>query len=191
MDWFPPAPIPWADYNQTCLINELYRFRQLNDVYKHVGWHQLRRLCGFHHDATDDEKNSTVDELCRLYVESIQFVDSFSATELRPNDFYVVLAGQLLWQMWTATATNDKHFWKAVVVLQSALEKSPANYHLRFMLIKFFNQAGKNIARSLQVSIPAENTKGGSITVPLTSCLTSLESAVWQLTFFAFICKTD
>jgi len=35
------------------------------------------------------------------------------------------------------------------------------------------------------------NTKGGSITVPLTSCLTGLESAVWQLTIFVFICKTD
>jgi len=30
----------------------------------------------------------------------------------------------------------------------------------------------------------AGNTKGGSITVPLTSCLTGLDSAVWQLTFF-------
>ncbi len=30
------------------------------------------------------------------------------------------------------------------------------------------------------------NTKGGSITVPLTSCLTGLESAVWLLTFFCF-----
>jgi len=28
------------------------------------------------------------------------------------------------------------------------------------------------------------NTKGGSITVPLTSCLTSFESALWQLTIF-------
>ncbi len=35
------------------------------------------------------------------------------------------------------------------------------------------------------------NTKGGSITVLLTSCLTSLESAVLQLTIFVFICKTD
>ncbi len=33
--------------------------------------------------------------------------------------------------------------------------------------------------------------KGGSNTVPLTSCLTGLESAVWQPTFFVFICKTD
>jgi hypothetical protein len=30
------------------------------------------------------------------------------------------------------------------------------------------------------------NTNGGRITVPLTSCLTGLESAVWQLTFFCF-----
>jgi hypothetical protein len=30
------------------------------------------------------------------------------------------------------------------------------------------------------------NTKGGSITVPLTSCLTGLESAVWQMTIFCF-----
>jgi hypothetical protein len=35
------------------------------------------------------------------------------------------------------------------------------------------------------------NTKGGSITVPLTSCLTALESAVSILTIFGFICKTD
>ncbi len=36
----------------------------------------------------------------------------------------------------------------------------------------------------------ARNTKGGSIIVRLTSCLTGLESAVWQLTIFIFICKT-
>jgi hypothetical protein len=30
------------------------------------------------------------------------------------------------------------------------------------------------------------NTKVGSITVPLTSCLTGLESAIWQLTIFVF-----
>ncbi len=33
------------------------------------------------------------------------------------------------------------------------------------------------------------NTKGGSITVPLTSCLTGLESAVWQLTIFYLFAK--
>ncbi len=37
----------------------------------------------------------------------------------------------------------------------------------------------------------AGNNKGGSITVLLTSCLTGLESVVWQLKFFVFIRKTD
>jgi hypothetical protein len=39
--------------------------------------------------------------------------------------------------------------------------------------------------------IEAGNTKGGLITVPLTSSLTGLESAVWQQTIFVFSCKTD
>ncbi len=37
----------------------------------------------------------------------------------------------------------------------------------------------------------AGNTKGGSITVPLTSGLTGLELAVRELTIFVFICKID
>ncbi len=37
----------------------------------------------------------------------------------------------------------------------------------------------------------AGNTKGGSLNVPLTSCLSGLESAVGQPTIFVFICKTD
>ncbi len=40
-------------------------------------------------------------------------------------------------------------------------------------------------------SVRTGNTNEGSITVPLTSCLTGLESTVWQLTIFVFICKTD
>ncbi len=39
--------------------------------------------------------------------------------------------------------------------------------------------------------LEAGNTKRGSITVPLTSCLIGLESVVWQLTIFVFIGKTD
>ncbi len=42
-----------------------------------------------------------------------------------------------------------------------------------------------------ELKVSPGNTKGGSITVPLTSCLTRLESAVCQLTIFVFICKTD
>jgi hypothetical protein len=37
-----------------------------------------------------------------------------------------------------------------------------------------------------EVTVKPGNTKGGSITLPLTFCLTGLESAVWQLTIFVF-----
>ncbi len=39
---------------------------------------------------------------------------------------------------------------------------------------------------TLPANIKPGNTKGGSITVMSTSCLTGLESAVWQLTIFGF-----
>jgi len=55
-----------------------------------------------------------------------------------------------------------------------------------------------NILRKRHVTIPESIAKyvwhgdqGILITVLLTSCLTGLESAVWQLTIFVFICKTD
>jgi len=48
-----------------------------------------------------------------------------------------------------------------------------------------------NSSPNVSVKAWAGNTKGGSITVPLTSCLTGLESAVLQTFFFVFICETD
>jgi hypothetical protein len=42
------------------------------------------------------------------------------------------------------------------------------------------------LVETLATMAAAGNTKGGSITVPLTSCLTGLESAVRQLTIFCF-----
>ncbi len=47
-----------------------------------------------------------------------------------------------------------------------------------------------SITLELTITLLAGNTKGESISAPLTSCLTALESAVWQLTIFVFICKT-
>ncbi len=50
---------------------------------------------------------------------------------------------------------------------------------------------GKLGKPTVELKVGAGNTKGGSITVPLTSCLTGLELAVQQQTNFVFIFKTD
>jgi hypothetical protein len=54
-----------------------------------------------------------------------------------------------------------------------------------------FKRVYKLIHFNLSTYITPGNPKWGSITVPLTSCLTGLEFAVCQLTIFVFICKTD
>jgi len=59
------------------------------------------------------------------------------------------------------------------------------------VLMKQTRQAVRAVKQSRFLDVYAGNTKGGSITVLLTSCLTGLESAVWQLTIIVFICKTD
>ncbi len=53
--------------------------------------------------------------------------------------------------------------------------------------------SGGTDARAMHLSSLdwAGDTERGSITVPLTSCLTGLKSAVLQLTIFVFISKTD
>ncbi len=60
-------------------------------------------------------------------------------------------------------------------------------------LIFIFIGAEKSffLIENCSVRHKAGNSKVGSITVPLISCVTGLESAVWQLTIFVFICKTD
>jgi hypothetical protein len=63
------------------------------------------------------------------------------------------------------------------------------------MIIMESPLAGEFVERARDTVFSAKvclgNTKGGSITLPLTSCLTGLESAVRLLTIFVFICKTD
>jgi hypothetical protein len=46
------------------------------------------------------------------------------------------------------------------------------------------------VTKQIHINRLPGKTKGGSIIVPLTSCLTGLESAVWQLTIFLMF-KTD
>ncbi len=68
--------------------------------------------------------------------------------------------------------------------------KAAAKHKLLFskLATDTFANVNEPLLRSI---VGSGNTKGGCITVPLTSCLTGLESAVWILTICVFICKTD
>jgi hypothetical protein len=56
--------------------------------------------------------------------------------------------------------------------------------------ICYFTLTRQNDQRyKMSLMVRTGNTKGGIITVPLTSCLTGFESAGRQLTIFVFICN--
>ncbi len=79
--------------------------------------------------------------------------------------------------------TNIKVVWKGLTDKYSNSLQTFVNY-----VRKSFYDIGPSSSGAL---VEPGNTKGGSITIPLTSCLTSLESVVRQLTIFVFICNTD
>jgi hypothetical protein len=77
---------------------------------------------------------------------------------------------------------SSRHFWQTNLF---------SGYQIIVVVrFNFFSFGYSKDAKTLGILTPG-NTKGGSITVPFTSCLTGLESAVWQLTIFVFIFKTD
>jgi hypothetical protein len=60
-----------------------------------------------------------------------------------------------------------------------------------FFPVKNISNMSSRLQTLYSTVVKPWNTKGGSITAPLTSCLTGFESAVRELTIFVYICKTD
>jgi hypothetical protein len=98
---------------------------------------------------------------------------------------------QLIYQRWIKVINNiatrrERELW----CLELPSLRIPVRWShdfyidlLVFISTRRDRQAGRQAIR--------QNTKRVSITVPLTSCLTGLESAVWLMTIYVFICKTD
>ncbi len=97
------------------------------------------------------------------------------------------------WSNWEATVSllTLRWHWK---VLQGTNTNTLAYSQLQARLEPIVISSlmvGSYPPPSLARIYQAGNTKGGSIIVPLASCLAGLESVVWLLTIFVFICKTD
>ncbi len=114
------------------------------DVYRHICWHAMNRLLGRHHPpvASLEDRCLIVNKLIHSYQSSRDLVKNYIATDMKPNDAYLLMAGYILWELWAETSA-DKYFWKAVVHLYEGVQLSPASYTLRILLIKFLNQIGR------------------------------------------------
>ncbi len=87
--------------------------------------------------------------------------------------------------------TLKKTWWTIIKRRKKSCYNKASLNCLSFALLVFINallQAFSfEVLAARSILLPdTGNTKGGSITVLLTSCLTGLELAVWQLKFFCF-----
>ncbi len=113
----------------------------MDDIYRLTSWHQLRNVAGLNAGLTTEQRCEVVQELECLFLACHPLVKDYSKTEQRPSDMFVVLAAHLLWEMWVETR-EDRYFWKAVLQLEYARKLSRTNFHVMFLLVKFYNQIG-------------------------------------------------
>ena len=76
--------------------------------------------------------------MCHLadrYQKTRPLTEKMESTEIRPNDYYIVMASHILWDLWLGTRL-DKYFYLATALLHKCLETSPADFHAKLMLIR-------------------------------------------------------
>ena len=115
---------------------------QLDDVHRHVAMFMLERFLGAHEQLDVDSAVDLASRLQKLYFACERMARMFTANEVCPTDAYLLLAAHILWKLWTDTQ-EDKYFWQAIVPMEFALNIIPANFHIRFALIKFYSHAGQ------------------------------------------------
>ena len=112
---------------------------------RHIHLEQLRRVCGFHHSQNVDtnEQEQLVERLCKLYEKSNELcpVEERLPTDFCPADSYILLATHLLHELWYNTS-EAFHLYRAMALLERGLLSSPANFHIKILLVRIYLEAG-------------------------------------------------
>ncbi|CAK9820354.1 N-alpha-acetyltransferase 25, NatB auxiliary subunit [Anthophora plagiata] len=117
----------------------------VQQMQRHIHLEQLRRICGFHHSPNIDinKQNQLVERLCKLYEKGNELcpVQERLPTDYCPSDSYILLATHLLHELWCNT--NDAvYLYRAMALLERGLLSSPANFHIKILLIRIYLEAG-------------------------------------------------
>ncbi|XP_043274527.1 N-alpha-acetyltransferase 25, NatB auxiliary subunit [Venturia canescens] len=112
---------------------------------RHIHYEQLRRICGMHHPpyADTDKRKQLVERFRNLYENGNEACPASERlpTDFSPADSYVLLASHLYVQLWFETR-DASHLYRGMAVLERALTSSPANFHLKIMLVRIYLEAG-------------------------------------------------
>jgi hypothetical protein len=146
-----------------------------------------------HQDLGEVERDPDMNGTVISSIGSHGFEEKFSLVKIQivgiqqSMDLDLELEPECWGSFWVSRRRRSQRQWQIRVPWSLQRTEEPYDGHF-----SSHNPAFHGFASLLGfLSIETGNTKGGSITVLLTSCLTGLESAVWQLTILVFICKTD
>ncbi|XP_035725725.1 N-alpha-acetyltransferase 25, NatB auxiliary subunit-like isoform X1 [Vespa mandarinia] len=117
----------------------------VEQMQRHIHLEQLRRMCGYHHSPLADinERKYLIRRLCDLYEKGNELCPMTDRlpTDFCPTDSYVLLATYLLHQLWCET--NEASFlYGAMSLLERGLFSSPANFHIKILLVRTYLEAG-------------------------------------------------
>ncbi|XP_034949721.1 N-alpha-acetyltransferase 25, NatB auxiliary subunit [Chelonus insularis] len=116
-----------------------------DQLLRHIHLEQLRRICGLHHSPhiNYEQREKLVDRLNDLYDKGDKLCSNEDRlpTDFAPFDSYALLAAHLLLQMWFES-NNASLLYRAMAILECALTKSMANFHLKIILIRVYLEAG-------------------------------------------------
>ncbi|KAF7996942.1 hypothetical protein HCN44_002588 [Aphidius gifuensis] len=126
-----------------------------DQLLRHIHLEEIKRICGMHHSPIIDTKqrNIIVKHLCNYYEAGSKLCpsDERLVTDFAPFDSYITIVSHLLIQMWYDT--NDaKYLYQTMVLLERALYTSPANFHLKIMLVRAYHEAGLIVAANCAYS---------------------------------------
>ncbi|XP_014210949.1 N-alpha-acetyltransferase 25, NatB auxiliary subunit [Copidosoma floridanum] len=117
----------------------------VDQMQKHIHFEELKRICGRHHQPrTSDEQRR---ELVKYFTESYKKgnalcpKDTRLPTDFCPADSYILLAVHILHQLWNDTREAEL-LCEAMILLEEGLMSSPANFHIKILLIKTYLEAG-------------------------------------------------
>jgi N-terminal acetyltransferase B complex non-catalytic subunit len=110
-------------------------------VVRDVCAEKLFRVVGLHQSLGVDELVLIADGLWKKYTEALPLGASLAATERQYGDDYVLLVLHLLMDCF-GQSSNRIYIFHAILVLESALEKSTYNFQFKLLLIRLYALIG-------------------------------------------------
>lgn len=124
-------------------------------IYRHQSWLQLKESLG-KQDLLPSKHIELADSLVSTYHQTKQFSSHMAATDIRPNDTYLIMAAhnylaavnKSLLNKGSLSDKTENEFDvcplipKICAILEHGIEVSKANFQLKLLLIKFYNMQG-------------------------------------------------